>query len=264
MSAPEAQRRARIMVMLGSIEPERATLEALSLLAGRTAVEINGMFVEDIEVLALAELPIAREYCRLTHVERRLQTHDIERQFRVQARAAQQALAEIAARFGSPLSFQTVRGTLPTLLRAALEETDLMLFGAVRGALRIPGGTDRAFTARPSRRPVTVTFDGSDAARRALQVALQLAPDDVTPVIVILTAMRAADLPSLGEQVIRLAGARPVQRVGLIIPAWREVLEHVRAHRSGALVIAISAELLQEENLGQLRNELNCAIVLVK
>ena len=128
------------MVMLGSIESDQAALEALSLLAGRTPAEILGMFVEDIELLMLAELPIAREYCLLTHVERRLQPPDIERLFRVQARAAQQALADIADRLGSTLSFRTVRGVTTTLLREALAETDLMLFGAVRGALRLPGG----------------------------------------------------------------------------------------------------------------------------
>jgi hypothetical protein len=252
------------MVMLGGMEPDRAMLEALSQLAGRTSVEILGMFVEDAELLSLAELPIAREYCRLTHVERRLHTPDIERQFRIQARAAQQALAEIAARFGSPLSFRTVRGALPKLLRDALEETDLMLFGAVRGALRMLGQPGQARATRVSRQAVAVVFDGSEAARRALQVALQLVLDETMPVIVMLPATRPEDLPSLAEKVTRLAGARPVQLVELINPTWREVIEQVRARRSGALVIAISAELLQEENLGPLRSELNCPIVLVK
>ena len=196
MSRPDALHRARIMVMLGSIEPDRATLETLSLLADRTSVEILGRFV-DIELLSLAELPIAREYCRLTHLERRLHMPDIERQFRVRARAARQALAEIAARFGSPLSFQTVRGELPILLREALEETDLMLFGAVRGALRMLDQPALTHAARPSRQPVTVVYDGSDAARRALQVALQLGQNGSSPVCVILTAMRPEDLPSL-------------------------------------------------------------------
>jgi len=264
MSSPDALHRARIMVMLGSIEPDRTTLETLSLLAGRTSVEILGRFVEDIELLSLAELPIAREYCRLTHLERRLHTPDIERQFRVQARAARQALAEIAARFGSPLSFQTVRGELSILLREALEETDLMLFGAVRGALRMLDQPALTHAARQSRQPVTVVYDGSDAARRALQIALQLGQNGSSPVCVILTAMRPEDLPSLSEQATRLADGGAVQLVELINPDWPEVLDRVRAQRSGALVIAISAELLREENLGRLRSDLNCAIVLVK
>lgn len=251
------------MVMLGSIESDRAALEALSLLAGKTPAEILGMFVEDIELLALAELPIAREYCRLTHIERPLQIPDIERQFRVQARAAQQALTEIADRLGSTLSFRTVRGAITTLLREALAETDLMLFGAVRGALRMPGRSSRAYAGHPSRQPVAVVFDGSDAAQRALQVALRIAPE-VMPLTVMLTATNPDHLSTLTQQVKRLAGNRNLHLVEMMNPAWRDVFERVRAHRSAALVVAITAELLREENLRRLRNELNCPAILVK
>jgi hypothetical protein len=264
MPETDAHHRARIMVMLGSIESDRAALDALGLLAGRTPAEILGMFVEDIELLMLAELPIAREYCLLTHVERRLQTPDIERQFRIQARAAQQALAEIAGRLGSTLSFRTVRGITTTLLREALAETDLMLFGTARGTLRMPGGFTRAATGLRSRQPVAVVFDGSDAAQRALQVALQIATDDSLPLTVILTAGNPEHLSTLTEQASRLAGTRSLLPVKMVDPAWQDVIEKAYAQHSAALVVAITAELLQEENLERLRNELNCPVVLVK
>jgi hypothetical protein len=266
MPETDGQRRARILVMLGSIESDRAALDALRLLAGRTPSEILGMFVEDIELLTLAELPIAREYCMLTHVERRLQTPDIERQFRIQARAAQQTLAEIAARLGFPLSFRTVRGAITTLLRESLAETDVMLFGAGRSALRMPGGSTRADSGHPSRRrqPVSVVFDGSDAAQRALQVALQIATDDSIPLTVILTAGNPEHLSTLTEQASRLAGTRSLLPVKMVDPAWQDVIEKAYAQHSAALVVAITAELLQEENLERLRNELNCPVVLVK
>jgi hypothetical protein len=265
MPETDTQRRARIVVMLGSVESDRAALDALSLLAGKTPAEILGMFVEDIELLTLAEMPIAREYCMLTHVERRLQTPDIERQFRIQARAAQQALAEIAGRLGFPLSFRTVRGAITTLLRESLAETDLMLFGAVRGSLRLPGGPTRADSAHPSRRrPVSVVFDGSEAAQRALQVALQIAPDDSIPLTVILTADKPEHLSMLTDQAFRLAGTRSLHAVKMVNPCWRDVIEKAYAQHSAAVVVAITAELLQEENLERLRNKLNCPVVLVK
>jgi hypothetical protein len=267
MPATDKRPRARILVMLGSIESDRAALNALSRLAGKTPAEILGMFVEDIELLALAQLPIAREYCMLTHVERRLQPPDIERQFRIQARAAQQALAEIAGRLGFPLTFRTVRGAITTLLRESLDDTDLMLFGTGRSTLRMPGGSSRADSGHPSRRrqpPVSVVFDGSDAAQRALQVALQIAPDDSIPLTVILTAGNPEHLSALTEQASRLAGTRSLYPVKMVNPAWRDVIEKAYAQHSAALVVAITEELLQEENLGRLRNELNCPVVLVK
>jgi len=222
--------------------------------------------VEDIELLTLAELPIAREYCMLTHVERRLQPPDIERQFRIQARAAQQALAEIAGRLGFPLTFRTVRGAITTLLRESLSDSDLMLFGTGRSALRMPGGTTRADSGHPPRRrqPVSVVFDGSEAAQRALRVALQIAPDDSIPLTVILTSANPEHLSTLTEQASRLAGTRSLYPVKMLNPAWRDVIEKAHAQHSAALVVAVTEELLQEENLGRLRNELNCPVVLVK
>jgi hypothetical protein len=264
MPVTDAHRRVRILVMLGSLESDRAALETLSLLAGRTPAEILGMFVEDIELLMLAELPIAREYCLLTHVERQLQAPDVERQFRIQARVAQQALAEIASRLGSTLSFRTVRGITTTLLREALAETDLMLFGAGRSALRMPGGFTRAPTGLTARQPVAVVFDGSDAAQRALQIALQIIQERTVPLIVILIASDTDQLSTLADQVIRQAGNRNLHLVKLVNPAWQDVLAQVRVQRCAALVIAITAALLQEENLGRLRNELNCPAILVK
>jgi hypothetical protein len=266
MPETDKQRRARILVMLGSIDSDRAALDALSRLAGKTPTAILGMFVENIELLTLAELPIAREYCLLTHVERRLQIPDIERQFRIQSRAAQQALAEIAARLGVPLSFRTVRGTITTLLRESLAETDLMLFGAGRSALRMPGGFYRSDRVHPYRQKqaVSVVFDGSDGSSRALQVALQIAPDDNVPLTVILTARDSKHLSSLTDQASRLAGTRSLHVVTLVNPAWRDVIEKAYAQHNAALVVAITADLLQEENLERLRNELNCPVVLVK
>jgi len=52
--------------------------------------------------------------------------------------------------------------------------------------------------------------------------------------------------------------------VKLLNPSWQDVLAQARVQRSAALVVAITAELLQEENLARLRNELNCPAILVK
>ena len=249
------------MVVLGSLDSDRAALEALSVLAGSSPADILGMFLEDVDLLALAELPIAREYSLLTHVERRLQAPDIERLFRIQARAAQQSLAEIASRFGSSLSFRTARGAATALLREALVEADLMLFGAVRGSLRLPGGPSRGYAAR---QPVTVVFDGSDAAHHALHVALQLATDATLPLVVLLRAGSTDDLSRLKDEASRLAGTRQARLVEMANPAWQDVLAEVRRHRSTLLVVATSDDLLREENLTRLRNELNCPVVLVK
>ena len=80
----------------------------------------------------------------------------------------------------------------------------------------------------------------------------------------ILTASDPEQLSTLADQTIRQAGTRSLHLVKMVNPAWQDVLAQVRVQRCAALVVAITAELLQEENLGRLRNELNCPAILVK
>ena len=139
---------------LPAIQPEYAdliALEMLRLLTAETPSEILGLFMEDTELLSLADLPVAREYCCLTQVERQLNSADLQRQLRIQARSAQQALAAIAERIGFSWSFQTVRGSLASLLENAAEDMDLMLLGAARRSLPIPGHFASMTLTRPSR-----------------------------------------------------------------------------------------------------------------
>jgi len=195
----------RITVMLGNNDADRTALEMLNLLAAETPGEILGLFMEDIELLSLAELPVAREYCRLTHVERQLNSADLQRQLRIQARSAQQALAAVAERIGFRWSFQTVRGSPASLLRNAAEEMDVMLLGAARRTLPLAGHFAPMSRPRPSDQPVSIIFDGSEAAQRALAVARRIASAGGQTLNVFLVAANAADFTSLRAQATALA-----------------------------------------------------------
>ena len=76
--------RIRVTVMLGNSLSDRDTLAVLELLQPGSTAEVLGLFIEDSELLSLADIPVVREYCRLTQAERRLQAVELERQFRTQ------------------------------------------------------------------------------------------------------------------------------------------------------------------------------------
>jgi len=250
--------------MLGGTDADRAALEALNLLAAETSAEIQGLFVEDSELLDLAGLPAAREFCRLTHRERQLQAADLERQFRIQARIAEQALAAIAGRTGQAWSFRTVRGVLVTLLLETIKEMDLMLLGATRRTLPLPGRPVPATLSRPACRPVTTVFDGSAAASRALGVAVRLAKAGGQALTVLLVADNPDKLELLQGQATAELGAHPARFHGLVDPGLHELLTAVRGERAGALVLGLSERLLSQETIELLRNRLSCPAILVK
>ena len=71
--AEKAVGRIRVTVMLGNSLSDRDTLAVLELLQPGSSAEVLGLFIEDSELLSLADIPVVREYCRLTQAERRLQ-----------------------------------------------------------------------------------------------------------------------------------------------------------------------------------------------
>jgi len=263
MPRPAKHPPARIAVMLVNLESDRATLETLSLLAGESPAEIHGLFVEDIELLSLADLPLAREYCRLTHVERDAQARELERQFRIQARAAEQALTALASRRGLHCSFQTLRGEPAALLRETLEVMDLMLLGATRNALSV--ADYGAFTRRgPSvNRPVVAVFDGSEPAQRALGVAAQLARAGAHNLMVLLVADTPAALDALRAQAAERLGRQPAAFREAVNQGMGELIRQVQSSRARSLVIGRNEDLLTADNIERLRRQPGCPVVLV-
>ena len=254
----------RITVMLGSTDADRAALEMLDLLTAETPAEILGLFMEDIELLSLADLPVVREYCCLTHVERQLNAADLQRQLRIQARSAEQALAAIAGRIGFSWSFQTVRGSLASLLQNAAEDMDLILLAAARRTLPLPGHFALTSPPSPSRQPVTVIFDGSEVAQRALAVAIRIARAGVQSLTVFLVAASADDFTSLREQTTALAGPVALRFHELVDPDIGQILAAVRSERAGTLVLGMNKPLISPESVELLRKRLSCPAVLVK
>ncbi len=254
---------ARIAVMLVNLESDRATLETLRLLAGESPAEIHGLFVEDIELLSLASLPLAREYCRLTHVEREVQAPELERQLRIQARAAEQALTSLASRRGLHCSFRTVRGVPATLLRETLEAMDLMLLGAVRHVLSVADYGPLTTRGRNVSRPVVVVFDGSESAQRALDVAAQLAHAGAHALTVLLVADTPDGIDAVHTQAEERLGRQPAAYREAVNPDMGEIIRQVQSTRARSLVIGRNEALLTPDNIERLRSQPGCPVVLV-
>jgi len=264
MARPGKRLQVRITVMLGNTDADRRALEMLGQLTAETPAEILGLFMENMDLLTFADLPVAREYCCLTHVERQLNPADLQRQLRIQARSAERALAAVAQRTGFNWSFQTVRGSLASLLQDVVKEMDLMLLGAARRTLPVPGHVPATTLARPSSQPVSVIYDGSEASRRAFTVALRLARACQQALDVFLMAANNDDLASLREQTQQLAGPFALRFHELVNPAFEDILAAVRSQRAGTLVLGINERLISPESVELLRDRLRCPAVLVK
>jgi len=148
-----------------------------------------GLFIEDINLLRLAELPFAREVRFGEIAVHRFETETIERKLRARAAILRRELEELAREHKVPSTFRVLRGPIDRELMAAAVETDLLALGRLGHSLahraRL-GSTAQTAVSRAASAvllvkadvedgPIIVLYDGSAAGQRALALAAQLA-----------------------------------------------------------------------------------------
>lgn len=200
--------RSRVIVAIGPASPDPAALIAAAQLAQSAGAELAALFIEDINLLRLAELPFAQEIGMASATMRRLVSADVERALKRQAGELRHALAETAHAVRLEWTFGTARGRPARVLLEAAGEGDFVvlastavrtlphatLAGGVRSALR---ATLQA--AKPRRmRTVAAVLQGSGALK-VLVAAQQLAQSSAADLMLFLAGAQDAEFLALVE-----------------------------------------------------------------
>lgn len=207
----------RILVAVDASPGSLSALEAAAELAAALEAELEGLFVEDTQLIELAGLPLTRQLGRLSASFRRLESREMELQLRVQAAQARQALEQIARRLEVSHRFRVARGTVIDEILQAAREADLVALGRAGWSLRrLLGSTARAVLAQGVGRvlllgeaarlgsPVLVLYDGGEPAKAALAIAAALARRLRGEVRVLVASADAARGDALSEEAARL------------------------------------------------------------
>ena len=181
----------RILVALDASAHSHAALAAAVTLATRFQSDIEGLFVEDINLVRLSELPFAREFRFGQAGPRQVESEAVQRGLRARAALLRHELEELTSEHKLRGSFRVARGAVAGEVLAAAREADLLALGRMGHSLarraRL-GSTARAAIANAvsavllvqpeiEAGPVLVFYDGSAAGGRALALAAQLAGD---------------------------------------------------------------------------------------
>jgi nucleotide-binding universal stress UspA family protein len=271
----------RIVVGLDASPHSLAALEAAADLAARLEAELVGTFVEDINLLRLAELPFALEVGTFSGTRRRLDLCQVERQLQVQAERARRALAMHADRVQVRWSFQVTRGGVAPELLSAASDADLVIVGRTSQPLsttRRLGSTARGVASgatcpalvvscgRPLRLPVLVVMDGSQIAWKALAVAASLVreEDRHLAIFVLARGMDAAQQLK-GEVADWLREHALVARYRLVArPSLSTLSEMVEREGCGTIVLPAQSALLESGAILVLLDELELPVLLVR
>ncbi len=182
MSSTEVPAR-RILVALDSSSYGLAALEAAAKLAVEARAELEGLFVEDINLLRLAGLPFAQEVTYPSAAPRPLDVTSVENALRDRADEVRRALAEACHRVSVRWSFRVTRGPVTRTTLEAGAAADLLIMGRQSSTI----AASRRWRLRRAG-TILVVFDGSEASQRALEVATRLGRNESRNVVVVLAA----------------------------------------------------------------------------
>ena len=257
----------RLLVTLDSSAESLSGLDAAANVAVRLNAELMGLFVKDARLVDLAGLPCAREVRLTSAWGKRMRPTTMVRQLRVKEAAAKRALQAAAARRHVAWSFRVTAQEPSEALMAAEPDIDLVLVNRREGReqARFTVTGDSVIWGAEASDPssgVSVTYDGSAIAKRALVTAARLARDDRLDVLI--PADKQA--PAREREATEVLAA-------LGVPAWfipltpgdvRAVADAVRTSRSTVLVLACDSALLGAEPVDRLIAEVTVQVLLVR
>lgn len=209
----------RILVPLDASRHSLAALESAIELAAGLRAELEGLFVEDENLLRLSDFPFAREVNLFSVSPRKLSREELERHVRIQARQVREALERSAKGANVKWKFRVTRGGVTSEVVAQSREADLTVLGKIGRSFptgkRI-GSTVREIVARgqgltmilPQRirmqGPIYLVYTGSELSRKALDTSLYLISDKKIPLRLVIYCRDKDEYESLKKEVSQI------------------------------------------------------------
>ncbi|HYM33074.1 MAG TPA: universal stress protein [Candidatus Cybelea sp.] len=269
----------RILVAMDSMTDCRDTVRMAADLAERLQGELEGLFIEDIDLINLAALPFAHEIT-FSASSRPLDSGAMEQALKVQARQMRDLLVEAAERRRLSWRFRTARGQVLSELSLAATETNFVALGrSLQTRLRQGKASTRTTAAAsstttlllsqyadvPLEGPVIVLYDGSRAALCALDMAGRLAGPKRS-VSIMAVAESSEEANRLRQQAREHCKAERLN-IDDRIQQCRDVeavVAALRAERQGIVVVPVDGGIFGEEALHVLTGGLHLSVLVVR
>lgn len=259
----------RITVTLDAYESGRPPLETAARLAAILGAELEGVFVEDINLIRLSGLPFLRELRPWAIANEQISSQRMQRELRTLARRAEQMLEGVARETGVPWSFQVWQGRPEAASLLQAFGAEILSLGRISSRVSARMFAPARRLTPPSRETdtsISVLFSDSEQATRAVATACSLARDMSARLTVMLPGNPAQAVPALKEQALAILKqygqvARFVELAGVDAQSLR-----LAADAAGPSILITEAEhpLLQQAGLDQCLDALFCPVLLIR
>jgi len=263
----------RVAVALDASLASSQALQAAAELAASLQAELEGIFIEDINLIRLAELPFTREIRPASMTEETVNVQRMEQELRSLARQEQQKLELIAREKGISCSFRIRRGQIKAELMEAVAEVDVMTLcrpGYVSEKFRRQtiGYSLRAaaFPGQQARSSVSVIFGRAQNEKRALMAAARLADRLDLGLSILVTGDSDAETDNLQREADTILGSQ-TQRVNFIRLSGNQVSDLVMATASSnsqVLLVNSNNSLVAGGQLWHYLEQVSCPVLIVR
>jgi nucleotide-binding universal stress UspA family protein len=250
----------RILVAFDTSARGRAALKTAVRLALNTSAELQGLFVEDEDLVRLASLPFACEVDFASAASRQLQSVSMERALRAAAEETQNVFSSALRQLNLQWTFRIVRGTVTQQSLAAAADVDLLVIGQQGRSPRIMAGEYLPKRSGRGKRVVAV-FDGSPSAFRTLELANVLA-DAHAPALSVLVLAKNGD--AVGQQCMSWLQQRGIRAdVDQVLnPSEDALIDGIKKWPPSMLLINRDSQFISDSQICRLVNEFDCPLIL--
>lgn len=268
----------RIVVAAESSAHGRTAVTAAVALAHRLEAELEGLFIQDVNLMRLAGLPVARLVRIRGGKPEGGAASEIATELDAESRQIRRALESEAARAGVKASFRVTQGRLDAEFVSAGGLGDLLIVShAGRGAGPAPAvlaamaGSARSVLVLRDKplaaiRHALVLYDGSPGGDKALLGAMLLVGESAEGLTVALRAANPEAARRLRRRVetqARHHGAQVRFRT-VAAPSLNELCRLAGAIKADLTVIAADDALLADNGNRKLLEDMACPVLLVR
>lgn len=266
----------RILVVVDATAAGRETVRTAAAVAAALRAELQGVFLEDEDLLRLARLPFVRELRALPHREEAVNLTRMQRELRALAREAERLMETVATPLQVNWSFRVLRGRLEAALLEAATDTDLLTLAlrasqAVGSRLiptqvisRAPRSVLVSYPGLPWQRGVCAVYDGSPGASKTLATAADIARAQDVPVTVLIAS--GGDAAMEDEQAVLqvLAERGATGQIERVAAPDIQGLVRAARHVTGTLVVRADHPFLHGAGLDLLLDAVRCPVLFVR
>jgi nucleotide-binding universal stress UspA family protein len=271
----------RILVTLDASSQSVKRVEAATELASDLEAELVGLFVEDTNLLRMAELPFVKEFSPFSPFGQRVEARALEREFRAQSARMRRVLASAADARAVPWTFRVARGLVTTEVLLAASEADLIVLGKMTWApagVRRMGSTVRMILSQGRSMtmvmqeeyrwtvPISLIYDGSDSSEKGVIVASHLARIRKGGMNVFILAPKGETSVQYRSRVDDTLRDRQVKAdfYFIVNPSLNTLAWFLRGYGKGPLVLPCGSGLFQEEALCSFITDIPNPVLLVR